>query len=391
MIDTSELIAAFRQRYGSIARVFRAPGRVNLIGEHTDYNDGFVLPMAIDRGTSVAIAARPDRILRVWSLNFQDSVELDLNRLGSGRHGSWLDYVEGMAAAITSRGITLTGADIALKSDISIGGGLSSSAALEIALGTALVAISDYSLDKLSLAFAGQTAEHLHVGINCGIMDQFTSIFALRDHAILLDCRSLETKHVPLNLREYRIVICDSRVRHALASSEYNQRRRDCELGVKQLSSVLPDIRSLRDLTLLDFEVHQPVLPPDVMRRCRHVIAENARTLKAAEALAAGDPVEMGRLMSASHESLRDDYQVSCPELDLLVEIAMAQPGVLGARMTGGGFGGCTVNLVDRGRIESFREEVFQKYQDRTQIKPEIFVAESSDGAGEITRPYTSV
>jgi len=384
MVDISQLITAFEQRYGSIARVFHAPGRVNLIGEHTDYNEGFVLPIAIDRGTAVAITARPDRILRVWSLNLNDSIELDLSALGAGRHGNWLDYVEGIAAAIADRGITLTGADIALKSDISIGGGLSSSAALEIALGMALISVSGCSLDKRSLAFAGQTAEHRHVGINCGIMDQFTSIFAQRHHAILLDCRSLEARNVPLHLPEYQIVICDSHVRHSLASSEYNQRRHDCELGVKQLQALLPGIRSLRDVSALDFETHQSALAPKVMRRCRHVIGENARTLRAAEVLAVGDALEMGKLMSASHNSLRDDFQVSCRELDLLVEIAMAKPGVLGSRMTGGGFGGCTVNLVDRSRIESFREEVSREYQGKTRIKPEIFAAEPSNGATEI-------
>jgi galactokinase len=384
VIDIAELIKSFQSRYGGTARIFRAPGRVNLIGEHTDYNDGFVLPMAIDRGTAVAIAARPDRILCVDSLNLDDSVELDLDKLGSGRRGSWVDYVEGIAAAVISRGIALTGANIVLKSDISIGGGLSSSAALEISLGMALIAVSGCPIDRLSLALAGQAAEHIHVGIKSGIMDQFTSVYGVKDHAILLDCRSLEVKTIPIRLREHRIVVCDSRVRHALASSEYNQRRQDCEWGVKQLSSVLSGVNSLRDVALADLEAHQSVLSPNVFRRCRHVISENARTLKAAEALAAGNAAEVGRLMSASHQSLRDDYQVSCRELDLLVESAIAQPGVLGARMTGGGFGGCTVNLVDRRRVESFREEVTREYHAQTQIHPDIFVAEASRGAGEI-------
>jgi galactokinase len=384
MVDIQELIEAFWGRYGTSPRVFSAPGRVNLIGEHTDYNDGFVLPMAIDKGTSVAIAARPDRTLRVWSLNLNESIELDLNERGLNRHGSWMDYVEGTAAAISDLGISLTGADITLKSDVSIGGGLSSSAALEIALASALVAVSGCSLDKLSLALAGQKAEHIHVGINCGIMDQFTSTFALKDHAILLDCRSLKSRNIPIRLDRCQFVICDSGVRHTLASSEYNRRRCDCELGVRLLSAVLPGIRSLRDVNLHDFELHQSVLSPEIKRRCRHVISENSRTLKAAEALAAGNESELGRLMLASHESLKRDYQVSCRELDLLVDIALAQPGVLGARMTGGGFGGCTVNLVDRCRVESFRENVANQYQGSVQIKPEIFAAESSNGVMEI-------
>jgi galactokinase len=384
MIETKEILEAFRSRYTSSARIFRAPGRVNLLGEHTDYNGGFVLPIAIDRGTLVAIAARSDRILRVWSLNLDDSIELNLNRLGSGRHGNWLDYVEGVAAALLANGIALTGADVVLKSDISIGGGLSSSAALEISLGTALVTVSNCFIDGLSLALAGQMAEHLHVGINCGIMDQFTSVFGVRNHALLLDCRSLEAKNIPINLKEYQLVICDSRVKHSLASSEYNQRRRDCELGVEQLSQVLSDIKSLRDVTLEDLEDNKSLLSQEVFRRCHHVVGENDRTLKAAESLAAGDAAEVGRLMSESHNSLRNNYEVSCQELDLLVDSALSQPGVLGARMTGGGFGGCTVNLVEKRRIESFRENVSLEYLAQTQICPDIFVAEASDGAGEI-------
>jgi galactokinase len=383
-IDIPDLVAAFQQHYGAAPRIFRAPGRVNLIGEHTDYNDGFVLPMAIDRETAVAIAPRSDRILRIGSLNLDDFRELDLNNIGPGRQGSWIDYVEGIASALTSRGLALSGADIALKSDVGIGSGLSSSAALEIALGAALVAVSGGSIDKLSLALAGQTAEHLHVGIQCGIMDQFTSVHAQENHAILLDCRTLQAKQIPLNLHEKGIVLCDSKVRHTLASSEYNQRRRDCQSGVKLLGAVLPGIRALRDVTAVEIESYRSLLPETVFRRCRHVINENARTLKAAGALSAGDSAEMGRLMSASHQSLRDDYQVSCRELDILVESAEAQPGVFGARMTGGGFGGCTVNLVERSSFESFREKVSRAYQEKTGIIPEIFAVQANSGAGEV-------
>jgi galactokinase len=385
MIDISDLVFNFQQRYGNKPRIFRAPGRVNLIGEHTDYNDGYVLPMAIDQGTFVAIARRADRKLRVWSLNLKESIELDLDRLGFGHRGTWLDYVEGIASALISRGAFLSGADIALKSDVSIGGGLSSSAALEVALAFALISISGSRIGKLAIALAGQTAEHMHVGIQCGIMDQFASVHALKGHAILLDCRSLEAKNIPLRLHEHQIVICDSRVRHTLASSEYNRRRQDCELGVKLLSEVLPGIHALRDVTLAELEANRSVMPEPVLRRCRHVISENERTLKAADALAHGDLDAMGRLMYASHRSLRDDYEVSCRELDLLVQSALAHPGVLGARMTGGGFGGCTVNLVERRRISTFRETVSREYQSETHITPDIFGAEASQGAEEIT------
>jgi galactokinase len=383
MIDLSGLAERFRQLYGKEPRLFHAPGRVNLIGEHTDYNDGFVLPIAINKGTTVAIAVRSDRILRVSSLNVTASIEINLDRLGNGHSGNWRDYVEGIAAALLAAGTPLTGADIALESDVSIGGGLSSSAALEMALGMALLSVSNTPIDKLLLARAGQTAEHRHVGIHSGIMDQFISINALKNHAILLDCRSLESRQVPLRLHEYRIVICDSRVRHALASSEYNQRRRDCESGVARLRSSLTEILALRDVTSAQFEANCSLLPEPVLRRCRHVISENERTLKAAEALAAGNVIEIGKLMSASHHSLKADYEVSCTELDLLVELAEAQPGVLGARMTGGGFGGCTVNLVERCRMDSFFENVSRDYQSKTGIMPGIFATEAADGARE--------
>lgn len=379
------LASAFQQRYGTGPRMFRAPGRVNLIGEHTDYNDGFVLPMAIDRETAVAIAPRQDRILRIWSLNFDDSRELDLDNIGPGRQGTWTDYVEGMASALCEKGLRLRGADIALKSDVGIGSGLSSSAALEIAIGTALTAISGTPIDKLSLALAGQTAEHVHVGIKCGIMDQFTSVHALKNHAVLLDCRTLQGKQIPLNIGEYQVVICDTKVRHTLASSEYNQRRQDCQAGVQLLSSALPGIRALRDVSIEALERHRSLLPDIVYRRCRHVVTEDARTLKAAEALSAGSIGQMGKLMTASHQSLRDDYQVSCKELDILVESAGNQEGVLGARMTGGGFGGCTVNLVKQRNFELFRENVSRQYQAQTGLVPEIFAVYASAGAGEIT------
>lgn len=385
MIEIPQFTTKFTDLYGLKPRLFRAPGRVNLIGEHTDYNEGFVLPMAIDQSTVVAIAARADRILRVRSLNLNESIELNLDRLGSGRQGTWKDYVEGVASALIERGIALCGADIALQSDVSIGSGLSSSAALEIALAKALVSISDGSLNGLSLALAGQTAEHRHVGILCGIMDQFTAVHALEGHAILLDCRSLKAKSIHLHLQGYKIVICDSRVRHKLAASEYNRRRKDCEQGVNLLRSSLPEIRALRDVSPSELEANRSILPELVFRRCHHVIGENSRTLQAAECLVQGDLAAMGTLMAESHSSLRDDFEVSCPELDLLVECAEIQPGVLGARMTGGGFGGCTVNLVEDSRISSFRDSVSREYQDAFKRIPDVFAVKASNGVEEIT------
>jgi galactokinase len=339
--------------------------------------------MAIDKGTTAAASLRNDRILRVWSLNLDETIEIDLDDIGPGCNGKWSDYVEGVAAALKERGAALAGADIALNSDVSIGGGLSSSAALEMALGTALTGISGISMNKLDLALAGQAAEHNHVGIQCGIMDQFISVHALEGHALLLDCRSLQAKPVPLHLQDFQMVICDSRVRHALASSEYNLRRQDCRTGVELLKAAIPGIKALRDVAMDELDSHQSLLPEIVYRRCRHVIGENARTVKAAEALEKGDLAAMGKLMSASHQSLRDDYQVSCREIDLLAQCAEEQPGVLGARMTGGGFGGCTVNLVKKSEFESFSENVARIYQSEMKIAPEILAVQPSAGARE--------
>ncbi|HYK91423.1 MAG TPA: galactokinase [Acidobacteriota bacterium] len=384
MIDLHALTQRFLTLYDVQPRIFRAPGRVNLIGEHTDYNDGFVLPMAIDRGTVVAGAKRGDRHVRVHSLNFNESAEFDLDRPGGRRRGIWLDYVEGIAQALIRRGLRLTGADLALTSDVAIGGGLSSSAALEMSVGTALLGISGEEMDRVTLALAGQEAEHNYVGMKCGIMDQFIAALGKSEHALLIDCRKLEGTLIPLAIKDMRVVVCDTRVKHALASSEYNNRRAECEEGVAILKESLPGIRALRDVGWTDFDRLQERLPEVVRKRCRHVVSENERTLSAVKALQDGDAAEMGRLMAASHRSLRDDYSVSCKELDVLVESAQSVPGVVGARMTGGGFGGCTVNLVHKDALEQFRETITRDYLIETGNEALVLPVESSDCAAEI-------
>ena len=383
------LRAAFRERYGRAARLFRAPGRVNLIGEHTDYNDGFVLPMAIDRETVVAAAARPDRTVRVHSLNLDESAEFDLDAPGEKRRGNWLDYVEGVARILDAGegGARLAGADLSILSDVPLGAGLSSSASLEISVGLALASLSGAEIDGVRLALAGQRAEHEYVGTKCGIMDQFTAAMARARHALLIDCRTLHATHIPLDTSEVVVAICDTNVKHELSTSEYNRRREECEQGVGALRAVLPSIRALRDVGVEEFDRHAPrVLTETIRRRCRHVVTENARTLAAAESLRRGDLAELGRLMNLSHASLRDDYEVSCPELDALVEIALALEGVLGARMTGGGFGGSTVSLVRRAALDDFKEAVAREYARRTGIETTILVSEAGEGAGEIAR-----
>jgi galactokinase len=384
MIDLNALGKAFRDEYGTEPRFFAAPGRVNLIGEHTDYNDGFVLPLAIDRRTTVAAHPRNDRLVRVRSLNIGETMSFDLDGTGEGRRDIWLDYIEGVARVCESRGFHLRGADMTLCSDVPEGAGLSSSAALEISSALAMASVSGFVIDPVKMALIGQQAEHQYVGTMCGIMDQYVAALGEAGHALLIDCRSLEYKPIPIDTSDIAIAICDTGVKHSLASSEYNARRRECERGVQILREWLPGITALRDVTMEQFKIHQEKLPEPIRSRCRHVIGEIARTLAASEALLHRDFTTMGRLMAESHRSLRDDYEVSCEELDLMVELAAAVDGTVGARMTGGGFGGSTVNLVHRGSLEMFREMVGSGYAAKTGHAPAIYVSEIGEGAREI-------
>ncbi len=382
-VNPEELRGAFRERHGRAARLFRAPGRVNLIGEHTDYNDGFVLPMAIDRETLVAAAPRDDRKVSAYSLNIGEAAEFDLDATGGRRRGSWLDYVEGVARVLDS-GARLRGADLMLLSDVPLGAGLSSSASLEISVGLALVSLSGVEIDRVALALAGQRAEHEYVGTRSGIMDQFTAAGARRGHVLLIDCRALEASHIPFEMKDVLVVICDTHVKHELSTSGYNRRREECERGVEALRAALPGVRALRDVSAVALERHAHLLPETILRRCRHVVSENARTLAAADALRRGEMAEAGRLMNLSHASLRDDYEVSCFELDVLVEVARSVDGVLGSRMTGGGFGGSTVSLVRRDALEEFGRLVPAEYTRRTGLPTAPLVSEAGDGAAEV-------
>lgn len=382
MISIEELANQFGNSYGRNPRMFSAPGRVNLIGEHTDYNDGFVLPMAIDRRTYVAAALRDDRWVRCRSQEFAGAIEFELSE-DLTPAGDWADYIRGVAACLLRDGAALRGADLLIASEVPVGAGLSSSAALEIAAGFALLRLAEQPVDRLALARAGQRAEQEFAGTQCGIMDQFIAAHAREGHALPLDCRSEEARAIPLDLSRTRIVVCNSMVRHNLAAGEYNRRRAECEEGVDRLAAHLPGVQSLRDVELEEFDLVADSLPERIRRRCNHVLTENARTLAAVEALEAGDLARFGQLMDASHESLREDYEVSCRELDLLVEIARRIPGVLGARMTGGGFGGCTVNLVDADRVAAFTETIQHEYERATGLRPECHVCVASGGVRE--------
>lgn len=383
-VEPSALAQAFAARFGRAPRVFSAPGRVNLIGEHTDYNDGFVLPMAIERRAYVAAAPRADGLIVARSQNLGAEFSLDLADPGARRRGVWGDYVEGMARALLARGVPVGGADLLIESEVAAGAGLSASAALELSVGYALTRLAGVeSPDRRLLALAGQAAEHEYVGTLCGIMDQYISALGMAGHALLIDCRSLEPRPVPIPDADVRVVVCDTRVKHQLASSAYNRRHAECRTAVELLSAVMPEIRALRDVSEDDLERHAHLLPEPVRRRCRHVVSENARTLAAERALNSGDLALMGTLMVASHRSLQLDFEVSCAELDLAVEAALSVPGVYGARMTGGGFGGCTVTLVDSHAVPALLKAVRERFVAAFRIEPELFPTTACEGAKE--------
>ncbi len=384
MTTQAELSEAFQKLFGARPSIYRAPGRVNLIGEHTDYNDGFVLPAAIDFSTWVAIAPRNDRKLSIRSENFPDTADIDLDEPPTRGRGHWSDYPFGVAVKLEQAGLRLRGANILVHGEVPIGSGLSSSAAIEVATGFALLGVFGTDIDRLELAKLCERAENEFVGIRCGLMDQFISCFGKAGHALILDCRLLDHRLLPLPA-DGKLVVCNTMVKHELASSEYNARRAECEEGVRLLSEKLPHVRSLRDVTPDDLKRYDGDLPEVVRKRCRHVVSENARVLAAATALERKDLGTFGELMLQSHRSLRDDYEVSCAELDLLVEIADKVDGVYGARMTGGGFGGCTVNLVQSNRVEVFKEAVIKGYADTLGHEPEIYVCSAAQGAERVS------
>ena len=378
-----KLSALFAELYGEHPAIYRAPGRVNLIGEHTDYNDGFVMPAALDLYTYVAVSPRPDRRLRVYTENMDETCDLDLDSIHPGRSGHWSDYVRGVAGVLESSGYRLRGADLAIISEVPLGSGLSSSAALEVATAWALLSNAQLGIDRTTAAQMCQKAEHVYAETMCGIMDQFISCHGRAGNALMLDCRSLDFQLVPIPAH-VRLMVCNTMVKHEHATGGYNTRRRECEEGLHGLAQVLPGIHALRDVTRDELEKHRACLSPIVYKRVRHVVKENDRVKEAASALETGDMSTFGKLMADSHRSLRDDYEVSTPELDLMVEMATGQEGVYGARMTGGGFGGSTINLVDAAHATEVQQRLEQNYESKTGLKPTILICEASDGAGAV-------
>jgi galactokinase len=359
---------------------------VNLLGEHTDYNQGFVFPMAIDAGIQIAGELNGTGRVNLYSLNYAAKESFLLEEITPSKSNTWVNYIKGVVWQFQKLGLQPQGADLVIQGNVPQGAGLSSSAALEVAAALLLDALHGWGLGAVDLVKLAQKAENEFVGVACGIMDQFASMLGQKDHALFLDCRSLEYEAVPLPLEKqgYAVAVVNSGVRRGLAGSEYNTRRQQCEEAVQRLQNELPGVESLRDVSLVDLSLVNQ-LPDPLARRARHVVMENARVQQGVTALKAGELEEFGRLLTASHKSLRDDYEVSCAELDLLVELALEVPGVLGSRMTGAGFGGCTIALVPQTSLPAFEKTVSEEYQRRTGIQPEIFVFRPAPGARIIT------
>jgi galactokinase len=375
-----ELGENFKELYGVRPKIFRAPGRVNLIGEHTDYNEGFVLPCALGFSTRVAISPRPDSRLIVRSLEFPEQFEFDLENLPSQGGGAWCDYVLGVAVMLRQAGYLPVGANLLVRGEVPMGAGLSSSASIEVATALALLSLSGTSLSMPEVAKLCQRAENVFIGARVGIMDQFISCLGKKGHALLLDCRSLEFRYIPI-AGSVRFVVCNTMVKHEHASGAYNRRREECEEGVRILSSWYPGTRSLREISDEQLASHRKEIPTSVYKRCLHVVRENLRVQKGSACLSENDLAGFGELMRESHRSLRDLYEVSCRELDVMVEVAEGLLGYYGGRMTGGGFGGCTVNLVDAADAQGFANQISARYQKVTGIKPVVYLCAAAEGA----------
>ena len=386
-MTVADLVVHFESTYADRPRIYRAPGRVNLIGEHTDYNDGFVMPAAIGFSAYAAISPRSDRKLLIRSAEYPGTFEFDLDCLPAQRTGDWCDYVVGVAQMLQQKGILLAGSNLLIHGDVPVGAGLSSSAAIEVASALALLSLGHGRLALPEIAKVCRQAENTFVGARVGIMDQFVSCMGKAHHALLLDCRSLDFQLAPIP-GGLRLVVCNTMVKHDLATGTYNIRRAECEEGVRFFAKRNPAVHALRDVTSDLLRQYSRELPSTLLKRCTHVVEENQRTQEAARAFADGNLVRMGELMRDSHNSLRDLYEVSCLELDVMVDSAHGLPGFLGGRMTGGGFGGCTVNLVEELHCEEFAARISERFQAETGIRPQIYICSAEDGAQELLKPF---
>ena len=373
------LINEFNKQFGNCDNLIisRAPGRVNLIGEHTDYNNGFVLPTTIDSAIYLAIRKRADRTCHIYSLNFKESTTFGLDNITKDPACHWADYIKGVIKIAQDAGHSISGIEAVVYGDIPMGAGLSSSAALEIATINALQHLFSLSLQPLEMIKLAQKAENNFVGMQCGIMDQFVSLLGKQNHALFIDCLNLTSENVPLNFNDHSLLIVNTLVKHELVNSAYNERRAQCEAGAKYFHTIDNSITSLRNVTQEMFDQYGSKLPPIIQNRCRHIISENARVLQAVQNLRDGDMQKLGQLFYASHESLKNDYEVSCKELDIIVDIAK-ENNALGARMTGGGFGGSAIVLAAKADVENIQKIIQQKYQTRFDFPPTIIVLEKN-------------
>jgi galactokinase len=378
------VVNGFRASFGRESAVVRSPGRVNLIGEHTDHNLGFVLPAAVDKSINLALRLREDGRIRLLALDKGETFEGGVDAIQhSGMH--WPDYLLGVIREFQERGLAVPGVDCAFGGDVPIGCGMSSSAALEGGFAFALNELRGFGLDRVELALLSQRSENRFVGVNCGIMDQFASLMGREKKLIRLDCRDLSYQYVPFEREDIRIVLCDSQVEHTLAGSAYNERRAQCQAGLAVLQRSHPGMGSLRDATPAMVEAHRDEFEPAVYRRCAYVTAEIERVVSACAALDRGDLKSFGTAMNATHEGLAHGYEVSCRELDILAAAAQALPGVYGSRLMGGGFGGCTINLVEAAALEDFQASMAPVYRERLQKEPVIHVCQLRGGTERIS------
>ena len=371
----------FQELYDRNPLLVGSPGRINLIGEHTDYNEGFVLPAAIDKQMVLAVAKNDTGRCRLYSYDYNESAEFDLQDLKPSRT-AWANYILGVVDQLQKAGHAIEGFDCVFGGDIPIGAGLSSSAALECGIAYGLNTLFGLGIDKVSMVKYAQKAEHTFAGVQCGIMDQFASVMGKENHALRLDCRSLEFSYFPINLHNYQLILCDTQVKHSLASSEYNIRRQECEQGVAVVQEENPQVKSLRDVDMAMLESVKARVSPAVYNRCSYIIEENERLLSGCELLEKGDIKGFGEKMYGSHYGLSEKYEVSCKELDFLVNYTKDKSAVVGARMMGGGFGGCTINLVQSDQKEEFISGISAAYKDQFRVDLKTYEVAVKDGTG---------
>ena len=379
-MDIERLKNAFKEIYQTEPILVKSPGRINIIGEHTDYNGGFVMPAAINKAIYVAVSKRDDEEIHLYSESYQASYTSSVSAIKKSDL-SWANYVLGVADQLVNRGYKIGGFNLYLDGNVPLGAGLSSSAALECATAFALDHMNELGISQMDLALISQKAEHVFAGVNCGIMDQFASVFGKQDHAVLLDCRSMEYEYIPLALEGHKLVLLNTNVKHSLSDSAYNQRRAQCEQGVAWISAHHPEVSSLRDADLKMLETFVKPNDAEVYQKCKYVVEEIGRIQKAAEALKQGNLVALGKLMLETHEGLSQEYEVSCKELDFLVNYVKDLDHVLGARMMGGGFGGCTINIVKNEEIDALISEVSALYEKEFGLSLDAYVVETADGS----------